>query len=78
MSHHPDLLARLVLYVAAFCPGFASLGIPLGLSAIAGIGLGLLASLIADTQATHAEHKERTARKRQDEITRAALKEQFP
>jgi hypothetical protein len=77
MHDNPDLLARLCLYVVAFWPGFLSLGV-LILSAIAGIGLGLLASLIADTLATDAEHKERTARKRQDEITRAALKEQFP
>ena len=71
MTDNPELPARLVLYVAAFCPGFLSLGIPLGLSAIASIGLGLFASLIASTWATEAEHKEPIAKKRHDAISRA-------
>jgi hypothetical protein len=71
MTNKPQLLVRLVLYLATFCPGFLSLGIPLCLSAIAPIGLGLFASLITSTWATEAEHKEPIAKKRHDAISRA-------
>jgi hypothetical protein len=67
----PELLARFVLYAIAFAPAFVSLGIPEVPSALAGVGLGLVAARIADTFACDAECKERSRQKRHEELVRA-------